>query len=65
MPSLKDDLKERLTRYRQINLSVICRKSEETIWFRSSLFWKATHCTCYPFEAQTHSGCPQEPVDSD
>jgi hypothetical protein len=37
MPTPKDDLKERLTRYRQIKLSVIGRKSGRTIsipvWF--------------------------------
>jgi deazaflavin-dependent oxidoreductase (nitroreductase family) len=37
MPNLKDNLKERLTRYRQIKLSVIGRKSGQTIsipvWF--------------------------------
>jgi len=37
MPSPKDDLKERLARYRQIKLSVIGRKSGQTIsvpvWF--------------------------------
>ncbi len=37
MPSSKDDLKQRLTRYRQIKISVIGRKSAQTIsvpvWF--------------------------------
>jgi deazaflavin-dependent oxidoreductase (nitroreductase family) len=37
MPNLKDNLKERLTRYRQIKISVIGRKSGKTIsipvWF--------------------------------
>jgi nitroimidazol reductase NimA-like FMN-containing flavoprotein (pyridoxamine 5'-phosphate oxidase superfamily) len=37
MPNQKDDLKERLARYRQIKLSVIGRKSRKTIsipvWF--------------------------------
>ena len=37
MPKPKDDLKERLARYRQIKLSVIGRKSGKTIsipvWF--------------------------------
>jgi deazaflavin-dependent oxidoreductase (nitroreductase family) len=37
MPNPKDDLKERLTRYRQIKISVIGRKSGQTIsipvWF--------------------------------
>jgi len=37
MPTVKDDLKERLSRYRQIKISVIGRKSGKTIsipvWF--------------------------------
>ena len=37
MPNLKDDLKERLSRYRQIKISIIGRKSGQTIsipvWF--------------------------------
>jgi deazaflavin-dependent oxidoreductase (nitroreductase family) len=37
MPNLKDDLKDRLSRYRQIKLSVIGRKSGKTVsipvWF--------------------------------
>jgi hypothetical protein len=37
MPNLKDNLKERLSRYRQIKISIIGRKSGQTIsipvWF--------------------------------
>jgi len=37
MPNLKDNLKERLSRYRQIAISVIARKSGKTVsipvWF--------------------------------
>jgi hypothetical protein len=37
MPNLKDDLKDRLARYRQIRISVIGRQSGKTISLRKQL----------------------------
>jgi hypothetical protein len=62
MPRTKDDLQERLSRYRQIKISVTGRKSGRTIRLPSGLFWKARNSTSCPCEARTHSGprtCPR------
>ena len=67
MPSPKDDLRERLARYRQIELSVIGRKSGQTIsvpvWF--VLEGDTVPGTRSRLRHTVVSECPQELVDSD
>jgi hypothetical protein len=50
MPSAKDSLKERLARYRQIELSVIGRKSGNTVFTRARMTCSPDcFCRVYPY----------------
>ncbi len=56
MAGSKDDLKDRLTRYRQIKISVIGRKSGQTISIPVCSRWMARSSTSYRCRARRRSG---------
>jgi hypothetical protein len=56
VPTQKDALKERLTRYREIKISVIDRKSGRQSRFRSGSCWKARRRISFRCMVRTPSG---------